>query len=94
MKMSPRSLMTMNSKFGWLLSGPAPSHAPYCYESSPACNIMETKTTRDKEQNKLLPRFWEIDVIGIQENNNSNNITMNNFNQTVNRAWLETQLPL
>lgn len=76
--------MATNSKFGCLLSLPTPSRATHICESSLICSIMETKTTKYDELNKLLPRLWDIDVIVIQKSNNSNNKTINNFNQAIN----------
>ena len=79
-KLHQKGLMAMNSKFGWLLSGPVPSYNNQ--KISMACNLIET-TMESEELNKLLPRFWDIDVIGVTDRDHSIDKTLNNFQESV-----------
>ena len=74
-KLHRKGLMAMNSRFGWLLSGPVPSYDSQ--KISMACNLIETMES--EELNKLLPRFWDIDVIGVTARDHSIDKTLNDF---------------
>ena len=69
----------MNSRFGWLLSGPVPSYDSQ--KISMACNLIETMES--EELNKVLPRFWDIDVIGVTARDHSIDKTLNDFQESV-----------
>ena len=68
----------INSKFGWLLSGPAESSSSF--DQSTTSNLILTEndphlsipSTKDSELADSLRRFWETESIGISEQQSKN----------------------
>ena len=53
--------MAMNSKFGWLISGPVIQAGPLSEIIEMHCYRIEVIPAQDDETlNKIAPRFWEL----------------------------------
>ena len=71
-------LTAMNSKLGWLLSGPAES--PTSSDESTTSNLILTQndpqltipSTNDSKFAESLRRFWETESIGVSEQQPNN----------------------
>lgn len=56
-------LIAMESKFGWLLSGPLYKESKGM--GTTLCFKIETSDLTEESLQKLLPKFWDTDVLGI-----------------------------
>ena len=74
-------LIAMESKFGWLLSGPI--HKANCSENylNTLCQRVEVMPVEDAKLDNLLTKFWEISKIP-EENEKDEAITMK-FQETI-----------
>ena len=74
----------MNSKFGWLLSGPV-------IQAERPTEIMETHCFRievipaqdDETLNEILPRFWELHSLGIADSFKVEDEVLRHFDESV-----------
>lgn len=57
--------MAIESKFGWLLSGPTPKMIQD-KTSSTVCQIINAGPTKDDDLNETLKKFWEISKVPEQ----------------------------
>ena len=100
--------VAMNTRFGWTLSGPV-ENAP-CSETHSvnleATHVLRIDTHRDEmnvhemELDEKLRTFWELESIGIKQEENSvletfkEIITFTNQRYEVGLPWKETNTPL
>lgn len=79
-KCEKNGVIATESKFGWLVSGPA-SHRD---DTEIVCQRVDADEIDEVDLDKLLPRFWELDVIGIQESNdNETNEVLEKFQHDI-----------
>ena len=80
-KAENEALIAMESKFGWLLSGPI--HKANCSENylNTLCQRVEVMPVEDAKLDNLLTKFWEISKIP-EENEKDEAITMK-FQETI-----------
>ena len=98
--------MAMNSKFGWLLSGPVIQAEQLKEIIETHCYRIEIKPAQDDETlNEILPRFWELDSLGIADSSKVEDEVLRHFNKsmsfnkqegryTVQLPWKQDRLPL
>lgn len=76
--------MAMNSKFGWLLSGPVIQAEQPKEIIETHCYRIEIKPAQDDETlNEILPRFWELDSLGIVDSPKVEDEVLRHFNESV-----------
>ena len=62
-------LVALRSKLGWLLSGPVTKHKSSCLTTHTGNNVMQIAICIIDE--KKIENFWDLDLLGIQENERS-----------------------
>ena len=76
--------MAMNSKFGWLLSGPVIQAEQPKEIIETHCYRIEIKPAQDDGTlNEILPRFWELDSLGIADSPQVEDEVLRHFNESV-----------
>ena len=91
--------MAMNSKFGWFLSGPVIQAEQPTEIIETHCYRIKVKPAQDNETlYEILPRFWELDSLGIADSPRHFNKSVS-FNEqegryTVQLPWKQDRLPL
>jgi len=76
--------MAMNSKFGWLLSGPVIQAERATEHMETHCCRIEVILTQDNEMlNEILPRFWELHSLGITDSLKVEDEMLRHFNESV-----------
>ena len=76
-KCNENGVVAVQSKFGWLLSGAVPSQDNL--ETEITCNTIDTQRDYGEGLDTLLQRFWELDVIGIQEKDDQVDDVLSSF---------------
>ena len=76
--------MAMNSKFGWLLSGPVLQAERPTEITEIHCYRIEVTPAQDKETlNEIHPRFWELHSLGITDSPKVEDEVLRHFNESV-----------
>ena len=64
-KCQKNDVIAMKSKFGWILSGPLSHNSDN--DVGAVCHRIDTNNSNEDDLEKLLPRFWELNAIGIND---------------------------
>ena len=76
--------MAVNSKFGRLLSGPViPAERPTEIIETHCYRIEVTPAQDDETLDEILPRFWEIHLLGIADSPKVEDEVLRHFNESV-----------
>ena len=76
--------MAMNSKFGWLLSGPVIQAEQLKEIIGTHHYRIEIKPAKDDETlNEILPPFWELDSLGIADSPKVEDEVLRHFNKSL-----------
>ena len=76
--------MAMNSKFGWLLSGPVLQAERPTEITEIHCYRNEVTPAQDNETlNEILPRFWELNSLVIADSPKVEDEVLRHFNESV-----------
>ena len=71
-------LIAINSRLGWLLNGPI--RRPDSNTNMSTTMLVEACDTEEKRLSNEVHRFWDLDTVGIKENENS---VLENFMETI-----------
>ena len=64
-KCQKNDVIAMNSKYGWILSGSLLHNSDN--DVGVVCHRIDTNNSNEDDLEKLLPRFWELNAIGIND---------------------------
>ena len=81
-KYDDHSLIAMNSKVGWLVSGPLSPDTTHL-RSDAACHMVDIGTPSAKELNGLLPKLWELDRAGSSDHDPDTDQVLREFTNTI-----------
>ena len=71
-KTENKALIAMESKFGWLLSGPLENESNHENDLNTLCQKIEIMPVEESKLDNLLTKFWEISKIPEERDKNDN----------------------
>ena len=80
-KTENEALIAIESKFGWLLSGPVQNESNHENDLNTLCQRIEITPVQESKLDNLLTKFWEISKIPEESDKNDDIIT--DFQKTI-----------
>ncbi|GBN35694.1 hypothetical protein AVEN_82313-1 [Araneus ventricosus] len=80
------ALVACKSIFGWTVSGSNATLNNIIQQSANVMNVAVDRVEVNSNQDSLLRKFWELQAIGIKEENETNEIDkdiLNDFNKSI-----------